>query len=336
MKLMGLSNSLARFPAVLVIAVSSGAFGINAFCATKQPQEQARYSNMQRTFASPDDAVVALKAATEADDRTAMHEIFGPDIHDLLTGDQVQDANNRKRFAQALEQRCNQVREGDDKIVLEVGTNDWPMPIPLVKADGQWRFDTSAGKEEIINRHIGKDELHAIGVCRAYVEAQRKYASMNHGATGQPTYAQKIKSTPGNRDGLYWETSGGEPGSPFGPLVDEARAEGYSSHKEGTGPHPFHGYYFRILTRQGKEAPGGKMNYVRNGEMTGGFALVAYPERWGRSGVMTFIVNQDGMIYQRNLGEQTARIAASMQEYNPNRDWTVVEDQGIVNAVSER
>jgi hypothetical protein len=211
------------------------------------------------------------------------------------------------------------------------------MPIPLVKTNGQWYFDTAAGKEEIINRHIGKDELHAIGVCRAYVTAQRQYASANPDAGGGAKYAQKFKSTPGMKDGLYWPSAENEPASPFGPLVAEAHAEGYVKHKgTGTGPHPFHGYYFRILTRQGQAAPGGKMNYLSHGNLTGGFALVAYPEHWDQSGIMTFIVNQDGKVFQQNFGEKTSRMVGAMKEYNPDSEWTLVPDQGVLSAVSEK
>jgi len=247
----------------------------------------------------------------------------------------VQDANNAQRFATALAQGCNPVKEGEDKITFEVGTNNWPMAIPLVKANGQWHFDTTAGKEEIINRHVGKDELHAIGVCRAYVAAQRQYANMNPKVGGGANYAQKFKSAPGKKDGLYWESAENEPPSPFGPLVAEAHAEGYGTHK-GTGPHPFHGYYFRILTRQGRAAPGGKMNYMSEGILAGGFALVAYPERWDQSGIMTFIVNQDGKVFQRNYDEKTSRIAGAMKEYNPDSEWTLVPDEGVSSAVSEK
>jgi hypothetical protein len=234
-----------------------------------------------------------------------------------------------------MSQSCTQVKEGDDKITLEVGTNNWPYPIPLVRAGGQWYFDTAAGKEEIINRHIGKDELCAIGVCRAYVVAQRQYASANPDAVAVVNYAQKFKSAPGKKDGLYWPAAENEPASPFGALVAEAQAEGYTKHK-GAGPHPFHGYYFRILTRQGEAAPGGKMDYLSHGSLTGGFALVAYPEHWDQSGIMTFIVNQDGKVFQRNLGEKTSRIAGAMKEYNPDTEWTLVQDEGVLSAVSEK
>ena len=247
----------------------------------------------------------------------------------------MQDANNARRFAAAVAQGCERVKDGEDKIILEVGTNNWPYPIPLVKADGHWHFDTAAGKEEIINRHIGKDELHAIGVCRAYVAAQRQYAAATPAVDGAARYARKFKSTPGKKDGLFWPMTGNETESPFGPLVAEAHAEGSEAHK-GTAPHPFHGYYFRILSRQGKAAPGGKQDYLSHGLMTGGFALVAYPENWDQSGIMTFIVNQDGKVYQRNLGKRSTRIAAALKEYNPDGEWTLVQDEGVSRAASER
>jgi len=315
----------------LTIALFATGGGFTGNLRAAGTEAQPTNAVTQRLFASPDEAISALRTAVEAKDKTALAEIFGPEVHDLLTGDEVQDANNAKRFADAMAEGCNPVKEGDDKITLEVGTNNWPMPIPLVKADGQWHFDTAAGKEEIVNRHIGKDELHAIGVCRAYVTAQGQYAGMNP----DRHYAQKFKSDPGQKDGLYWQASENEPASPFGPLVAEAHIEGYVNHS-GSGPHPFHGYYFRILTRQGKEAPGGKMSYMSHGNLTGGFALVAYPEHWDKSGIMTFIVNQDGKVYQRNFGEKTHHLGGAMKEYNPDSEWTLVADDGVVSAVLEK
>jgi hypothetical protein len=329
---MNISNQLTRVASLLTLALVAGAGGV--FPAKLHAAEQ-NPAVAQRWFASPEAAVKALQAATEAKDKAALREIFGAESDELLTGDAVQDANNAQRFAAIMAQGCNLVKEGEDKITLEVGTNNYPMPIPLVKADGQWHFDTAAGKEEIINRHIGKDELHAIGVCRAYVIAQRQYANANPKVGGGAKYAQKFKSTPGTKDGLYWPTAANETASPFGPLVAEAHAEGYGGNKSA-GPHPFHGYYFRILTRQGKAAPGGKMDYLSQGVLAGGFALVAYPEHWDQSGIMTFIVNQDGKVYQRNLGEKTSRVAAAMKEYNPDREWTLVPDEGVLSAVSEK
>jgi len=302
-------------------------------------QAQPQPAVKQRCFASSDEAVKALQTATAARDKTALHEIFGCEADELLTGDEVQDARNAQKFATALAQGCVPVKDADDKITLEVGTNNWPMPIPLVKADGQWHFDTAAGKDEIVNRHIGKDELHAIGACRTYVTAQRAYASVDAGQGG--SYALKFKSAPGTKDGLYWSQVQNEPASPIGPMLAESQTDG-NIYSAGKGPQPYHGYFFRILTRQGQAAPGGKKNYMSNGNLTGGFALVAYPENWDKSGIMTFIVNEDGHVFQQNFGDKTSKTAREMKSYNPNSDWTPVQEQGVVstqgtvNAVSER
>ena len=334
---MKFSNQFTCFVSLFTIVLFMGIWSIlpAKLNAAESNEAQQKPSVAQLLFASPDEAVKALQAATEAKDKSALNEIFGPEAQNLLTGDEVQDANNAQRFATSMAQGCTFVKEGEDKIILEIGTNNWPMPIPLVKANGQWHFDTAAGKEEIINRHIGKDEWHAIGVCRAYVAAQRQYASANPDAGIGVKYAQKFKSTPGKKDGLYWPSEESELASPFGPLVAEAHAEGYVRNK-GTGPHPFHGYYFKILTRQGKDAPRGKMNYMSHANLTGGFALVAYPEHWDHSGIMTFIVNQEGKVFQRNFGEKTSQLAGAMKEYNPVSEWTLVPDKGVVSAVSEK
>jgi hypothetical protein len=330
-------NRFICYSRLLTIALLTGTLGILPadLHAAGPNVTQQQPLVAQRLFASPDEAVKALQAATEAKDKAALNEIFGPQVQELLTGDEVQDANNAQKFATVMAQGYTLVKDGDDKITIEVGTNNWPMPIPLVKVNGQWYFDTAAGKEEIINRHIGKDELHAIGVCRAYVTAQQQYASINPDASQGIKYAQRFKSTPGKKDGLYWPSAPNELASPFGALVAEAHVEGYVRNK-GMGPHPFHGYYFRILTRQGKDAPGGKMNYMSHGSLTGGFALVAYPQHWDQSGIMTFIVNQDGKVFQQNLGEKTSQIARAMKEYNPDSAWTLVQDEGVLSAVSEK
>ena len=329
---MKFSNHLTRFTRFSTIALLAGAWGIlpAGLQAAELNQPQS-----ERLFASSDDAIKALQAAVQAQDKAALREIFGTEYQELSTGDKVQDANIARKFAAVMAEGCVPMKEGEDKITLEMGTNNWPMPIPLVKADGQWHFDTAAGKEEIINRHIGKDELHAIGVCRAYVVAQKQYADMNPKVGGGAQYAQIFKSTPGKKDGLYWPAADNEPASPFGPLVAEAYVHGFGRHL-GTGTHPFHGYYFRILTAQGEAAPNGTLDYMSEGVLAGGFALVAYPEFWDRSGIMTFIVNQDGKVYQRNLGEDTSRIAEAMKEYNPDSQWTLVPDEGVTNAVSEK
>jgi len=290
---------------------------------------------VQRSFASPEEARQALQTAAATKDPAAMDELFGPEYPKLLTGDRLQDAKNAERFAEVMRQGCQPAAEGDAKVTFEVGTNHWPLPIPLVKAGGQWRFDTAAGQEEIINRHVGKDELHAIGACRAYVVAQRQFALTTAIAGNETTYAQRFMSTTGKKDGLYWPATESEPASPIGPLLAEAQTGDYPGNNFAQ-PEPFHGYYFKILTRQGKGAPGGKSNYLSHGSLTGGFALVAYPEHWDQSGVMTFIVNQEGLVYQHNFGAKTPRLARALKEYNPNSDWTLVPDQGVLAAASEK
>jgi hypothetical protein len=332
---MKISNQSRHFTRLSTIALLAGACGIvpGSLYAADPNDAPVKPAITQRFFTSPDEAVKALQTAAAANDKAAMCKLFGPEFQNLSTGDQVQDANNAQKFAAAIGQSCKQVTEGEDKITLELGTNNWPMPIPLVKADGQWHFDTLAGKEEVINRHIGKDELHAIGVCRAYVTAQRQYASVDAGPNG--SYARKFKSTPGKKDGLYWPAVENELASPFGPLVAEAHCEGYVK-TTGAGPQPFHGYYFRILSQQGEDAPGGKKDYMSQGMLSGGYALVAYPEHWDKSGIMTFIVNQDGKVFERNLAENTSQIATTMTDYNPDRNWTLVQDDGVTGAVAEK
>jgi len=313
-------------------ATTSLTFGLLLFyCATVAPKVRGadEPAAAQRTFASPAAATNDLVKAARAHDRQALREIFGPELTNILTGDQALDEKHFEKFAADVSERCDSVPEGNNKVTLEIGAQKWPFPIPLIQTNGAWFFDTIAGEEEIINRHIGHDEYHAIGVCRIYAKAQRDYASRFAGSNGDPTYAQHFRSAAGKTDGLYWAETNNAP-SPLSALVVEAGLEGYSW-KSGKGPRPFHGYFFRILTRQGPDAPGGKMNYVRQGKMTGGFALVAYPVRWGDSGIMTFIVNQDGVVYQRCLGEKTPRIAAAMKEYNPDSQWTVVQEPGITD-----
>jgi hypothetical protein len=280
----------------------------------------------QRAFASPEEAVQALEAATKVHDKAALRGIFGPEVHDLLTGDERQDKANSRSFAKAIAEGVKPVSEGDARIILEIGSNKWPFPIPLVKEDAAWRFDTAAGKEEIINRHIGKDELYAIGVCETYVQAQKQYAGSGRGASAAGRYARRLKSTPGKMDGLYWKSSPDQTPGLIGAKVAEAEVDG----TDGSAAKPFHGYFFKVLTLQGAAAPGGMIDYMKGGSLTGGFALAAYPEHWGRSGIMTFIVNQDGRIYQRDFGEKTQQAAAAMIEYEPDGDWTPVKDPGVI------
>ncbi|HVN96844.1 MAG TPA: DUF2950 domain-containing protein [Syntrophales bacterium] len=282
----------------------------------------------QRYFTSPEDALKALVEAVKSNDAAALDQIFGPARKELISDDEVQHAAALESLAKHLAERTDLVKENESTVILHVGNEKWPFPIPIVKKDGQWLFDTEAGKEEILNRRIGENELTAILVCRSYVKAQREYALKDWEDTGVLAYAQKLRSDPGRKNGLFWRTKPGEEVSPLGELVAQAWKEGYKREKaafrqEST---PFHGYYFRILTRQGENAPGGKYNYVINGNMVAGFAMVAFPSNWNRSGVMTFVVNQQGKVYQKNLGPETTKIAQEMKLYDPDRTWTLVKE----------
>jgi hypothetical protein len=279
----------------------------------------------EERFSSPEAAADALKAAVEARDTNALHAIFGPAGHGLVSVDVVEAAAEREFFMNRVKEKVNLVAASDSKQELQLGADGWSFPIPLVKQEGQWHFDVEAGKEEILNRRIGANELGAIQVCRAYVQAQREYASVDQNADEVLEYAEHLRSTPGAHDGLYWSTRTGDELSPLGPLVAQARDEGYRKQTKILTEElsPYHGYYFKILTRQGKHAPGGKYNYIINGHMIAGFALVAWPAEWGNTGVMTFIVNQRGKVYQKNLGPKTPSIANAITAYDPDNTWTV-------------
>jgi Protein of unknown function (DUF2950) len=289
------------------------------------PALQAATADSQRRFDSPDLAVKALVAATKAGDRPTVDAIFGPDVKDLLSGDAKQDAIEFAAFAKSIGRYSHLTRKSDDRYVLSIGAQNWPMPIPLVRKDGTWFFDTAAGKDEIINRRVGEDELMAIGVCRTYVQAQREFAAEDRDGSGVLKYAQRIRSSNGLKDGLYWPATADDDQSPLGPLVAEVHAEGYGGKTADGQTQPFHGYLFRILTAQGSAAPGGSFSYVINGNMIAGYALVAYPVHWGESGIMTFMVNQWGKVYERNLGENSADIAMAMTDFNPDTYWSAVE-----------
>jgi hypothetical protein len=286
-------------------------------------------ASTQRFFASPEDAVKSLTEAVKAKNENAIDQIFGPSGKDLRSGDKIQDDAEYDELAKHLTEKTNLVKENDTKVILQVGNENWPFPIPIAKRDGQWFFDTKEGKEEILNRRIGENELTAILVCRTYVKAQREYTLKDWDGDGIFAYAQKLRSDQGKKNGLFWRVASGEIMSPLGELVAKARMEGYKKEKAAFKEEtltPFHGYYFKILTRQGKNAPGGKYNYIINGNMVGGFALVAFPSNWGNSGVMTFIVNQQGKVYQKNIGPNTAKIAQGMKSYNPDKTWTPVKE----------
>jgi hypothetical protein len=274
----------------------------------------------QRSFASPEEAMTALVDAIKKDNQKALLDILGPEGRSLVySGDPVADRNARQRFTAEYD-RAHHLEAGGGKVILHVGQDDFPLPIPLVPDGPVWRFDTRAGKEEILNRRIGKNELDTIQVCLAYVDAQHEYYSADRNADGVREYAMRFASSPGKHDGLFWETKPGEKPSPLGPLVAAARAEGYRKGKRGS-PAPYHGYYYRILTAQGPDARDGAYDYMAHGRMIGGFALVAFPAQWGISGVMTFIVNHEGIVYQKDLGPNTGAIARAMKRFNPDTSW---------------
>jgi hypothetical protein len=287
-----------------------------------------RAAEAARAFSTPQEAVMALDQAVNTTNRAAFAALFGPDSQELANPDSVQGAQEMATFAAAFNATNRLVRESDAKMVLEVGTNAWPFPIPLVKTAKGWQFDTQAGLEELLNRRIGRNELEALSVMRAYVDAQREYASRDRDGSGVLKYAQKISSSPGKMDGLYWPLELNGETSPLGPLIADAQGEGYFRQPRAAdaGPQPFHGYFFKILARQGKHAPGGKYSYVINGNMIGGFALVAWPASYGDTGVMTFIVNQQGRIYQKDLGQNTAKIVKRLRDYDPDPSWRTVSE----------
>jgi len=278
----------------------------------------------QRHFKSEQDAVDALIDATRSNQTDLLLQILGPDAGKLISsGDPVADRNGRARFVAAYELAHRIETEGPDKAVLVVGDEEWPLPIPLVRTGGDWHFDTPTGQQEILDRRVGRNELGVLQVCRSYVEAQREYARLQMSLGHGREYAQHFHSHPGKHDGLYWAVGVGEPASPLGPLIAQAQAAGYAS--DGM-PRPYYGYYFRILRRQGAHAPGGAKDYVIDGHMTGGFALLAYPAEYGDSGVMTFMVNDQGIVFENNLGPKTAEFAAEIQQYDPDQSWRIAAD----------
>jgi hypothetical protein len=275
----------------------------------------------QRAFATPEEASAALAAAVRAKNVDDLFAIVGPDSSSwLLSGDKVADANDWTRFLAAYDAK-NALRKDGDKVVLDVGPDAWPFPAPIVKRGDKWAFDAAAGREELINRRVGRNELDAIQTMLAIVDAQREYAASDADKNGYADYARRFRSSPGKKDGLYWPEEKGQPESPLGPLVAVAAAEGYGKQPKTDQPQPYHGYQYRILTAQGKDAPGGAYDYLVRDKLLGGFAVVAWPATYGSSGVMTFIVNHDGVVYEKDLGAQTASMAAGMSRFNPDATW---------------
>jgi len=285
----------------------------------------------QRTFSSPEEASNALVAAAQANDEKTMIEILGPDGKQIVSsGDDAEDADSRANFVQKYREMHRLVKESDVATVLYIGAENWPTPIPLVNKGKSWYFDTEAGKQEILYRRVGQNEMSAIRICQELVAAQKEYYSTHHNE-----YAQKIFSDEGQHNGLYWTSAGWEPQSPIGPLVASAVAKEHANHGVGA-PTPYRGYYFQIITRQEKNAPGGAKGYVVKGKMTGGFAFLAYPAEYRSSGVMTFIVNEDGVVLQKDLGPTADFVDKIMKGYNPDSSWKKTEEQHEESADSER
>jgi len=309
---------------ILVGLVISTNFSTDHWQLT-QPAIAAPASVEQKSFATPDDAQKGVVDDLKSGNLPDLVKIFGPGIEPILnSGDPVADQNARERFVAASEDSHHFDGSGDT-LTLVVGKDDWPFPIPLKKAGDRWRFDTAAGREEILDRRIGENELSTIQTMLAYVDAQGDYAELQRQRSGTPEYAQRILSNPGKMDGLYWPSQEGEPQSPLGPLVAAARAAGYRRSAKAEEPSPYHGYIYKVLTSQGANAPDGAADFIVNGRMIGGFGLVAWPARYGDSGVMTFIVNHDGVVYQKNLGPQTARLAPAISRFDPDPSWQKVE-----------
>ena len=284
----------------------------------------------QKMFSSAEEATNALITAAQVNDEKMMLDILGPDGKQIVSsGDETEDANSRANFVKRYQEMHRLVKEPDGTTVLYIGAHNWPAPIPLVHKGNSWYFDTEAGKKEILYRRIGRNEMSAIRVCQELVAAQKEYSAEHK------EYAREIFSDEGRHNGLYWKAADGEPQSPIGPLVASAVAQGYAKNQQGA-PTPYRGYYFHILTRQGKNAPGGAKNYVVNGKMTEGFALVAYPAEYRSSGVMTFMAAEDGVVYQRDLGMKTDVLAKAMKEYDRNPSWQKAEEQREEAAVEQK
>jgi len=319
-------NSFVKVSRALALALSLCATAVLVDVSAVQAQT-ASAKVKQKTFASPEEAAKAAAAAVASHDRKTLASIFGPGSERLFSsGDAVADRQLGERFNELYSESHKVVPEGEGKAILQIGKNDWPLPVPIVKQGETWRFDTAAAQDEIIDRRIGRNELYTIQTILAIADAQQEYAEKDRNGDGLLAYAQKFRSSPGKRDGLYWPTKAGEEPSPLGPLAAEASAQGY---RKGSGgkPQPYHGYLFRILTGQGKGAPGGAYDYLVKKEMIGGFALLAWPAKYGSSGVMSFMANHDGVVYQKDLGPKSATVAAKITRFDPADGWTKVEQQ---------
>ena len=308
--------------AVLAAAALLPAAALTPAAPAKSAPGKPAISAAQRSFASPEEAVKVLVDTVRAADVKGLVAIVGTGSEAwLFTGDNVSDREDWKRFLASYDQKSSLAKEGEAKRVLNIGADDWPFPAPIVKKGDRWVFDSAAGREEVTNRRVGRNELDAIQTLLAVVDAQREYAVADADRNGYTDYARRFLSSQGKKDGLFWPAKAGEPASPLGPLVAVAAKEGYGKKVAAGAPQPYHGYHYRILAAQGKDAPGGAYDYLVKDKLLGGFAVVAYPAKYGVSGVMTFMVNHDGVVHEKDLGSATASAAGGMTRYNPDRTW---------------
>ncbi|MBL0142329.1 MAG: DUF2950 domain-containing protein [Betaproteobacteria bacterium] len=311
--------------AAAIAGAMLAAAGPGAFAQEKKAPAASTASKAaaQKTFATPEDAAKALADAVRAGSTDALLAVVGPKSKSwLFTGDDVADKAEWAKFLACYDKKNSIAKQGEAKAVLNCGGDDWPFPAPLAKKGDKWSFDAEAGHEEIANRRVGRNELNAIQAMLAIVDAQREYAATDADGNGTSDYAARFTSTPGKKDGLYWATKDGEKPSPLGPIAAKAVSEGYGAKTRAGKPEAFHGYYYRMLTSQGKDAPGGAFDYVVKGKMWGGFAVVAYPASYGNSGVKSFIVSHDGVVYEKDLGPSSASAAGKMKAFNPDKTWS--------------
>jgi hypothetical protein len=323
------TTQMNAFLTKTLFGFAAGACCVLAISPRAAPQTPAATTvatqPLQKTFNTAQQAAEVMILAVKNDDVAALLEIFGPAGKDFVsTGDDVQDRNSRAAFAALAQEKTNVETDAHhpNRAILSVGNEDWPVPVPIIKQGGKWHFDSQAGRTEILDRRIGSNELDAISICRGYAEAQEAYASEIHDDSGVNQYAQRIISTPGKHDGLSWQNPDGSEGGPIGGAIAKAIEEGYTG-KSG----PYHGYYFKTLKGQGPAAPLGQLDYIVEGVMIGGFALVAWPAEYQVAGVQTFIVSYDGTVYQKNLGPDTEKLASSMERYNPDKTWNPTDDE---------
>jgi hypothetical protein len=306
--------------AVMGAATVLPALEAHAQASTVPPAQKSAVK--QRTFATAGEAAAALAEALRAQSPDQLLAVIGPGSASwLFSGDVVADRNDWKTFLAAYDQRNEVEMQGEAKAALKVGRDDWPFPAPIVKRGARWAFDSAAGREEIINRRVGHNELNTIQTLLAVVDAQREYAASDADGNGFADYARRLRSSPGKKDGLYWAQEAGKPQSPLGPLIAVAAAEGYGQQVKSQERAAYHGYRYRLLTSQGKDAPGGAYDYLVGDKLLGGFGVVAYPASYRASGVMTFIVNHEGVVFEKDLGPQTASIAGAMTRFNPDATW---------------